>query len=200
MQIARRPLGQLRLGLLEQRTAFDETATVSVDDRSLLSQPWTPLDIVAQRPISAPSRRNALDKELMLQVNTYVAASPIEGVGVFTAEPIAKGQIVWSFDPLFDRLISMADYERAKPQVRDFLDKYAYPSPDQPGFVVYESDNGRFMNHTSTPNLDFSDHGGARALRDIAAGEELTCNYADFFPEFELMPGGEEIVAGLAQD
>lgn len=133
----------------------------------------------------------------MMQVTTYVAASLIEGVGVFTAEPIAKGQVVWSFDLLFDRLIPVADYENARPLVRDFLDKYAYPSPDQPGFLVYETDNGRFMNHVDTPNLDFSDLGGARALRNIAAGEELTCNYADFYPEFELMPGGDEIVATL---
>lgn len=136
----------------------------------------------------------------MMQVHTYVAASSIEGVGVFTAEPIARGQMVWSFDPLFDRLIPVADYENARPLVKDFLDKYSYPSPDRPGFLVYETDNGRFMNHIDTPNLDFSDSGGARALRDIQAGEELTCNYADFYPQFELMPGGEEIVASLAAD
>jgi uncharacterized protein len=127
----------------------------------------------------------------MMQVNTYVAASPIEGVGVFTAEPIVKGQIVWCFDPLFDRLIPVADYEHARPLVKDFLDKYAYPSPDNPGYLVYETDNGRFMNHFTTPNLDFSDD-VAKALRDIAAGEELTCNYADFYPEYVLMPSGEE--------
>lgn len=136
----------------------------------------------------------------MMQVHTYVAASSIEGVGVFTAEPIARGQMVWSFDPLFDRLIPVADYENARPLVKDFLDKYSYPSPDRPSFLVYETDNGRFMNHIDTPNLDFSDSGGARALRDIQAGEELTCNYADFYPQFELMPGGEEIVASLAAD
>jgi SET domain-containing protein len=136
----------------------------------------------------------------MMQVHTFVAASPIEGVGVFTAEPIARGQVVWSFDPMFDRLIPVADYENARPLVRDFLDKYSYPSPDKPGFLVYETDNGRFMNHIETPNLDFSDNGGATALRDIAPGEELTCNYADFYPQFELMPGGEEIVAGRSAE
>ncbi|WP_442581527.1 SET domain-containing protein [Mesorhizobium sp. ASY16-5R] len=131
----------------------------------------------------------------MMQVHTYVAASGIEGVGVFTAEPIRKGAVVWAFDELFDRLIPIDEYEQARPLIKDFLDKYSYPSPDHPGFLVYETDNGRFMNHTDTPNLDFSDFGGARALRDIAAGEELTCNYGDFYPHFELMPGGAEVVA-----
>lgn len=135
----------------------------------------------------------------MMLVNTFVAASEIEGVGVFTAEPISKGMVVWSFDPLFDRLIPIEDYETARPLVKDFLDKYSYPSPDRPGYLVYETDNGRFMNHTDTPNLDFSDFGGATALRDIAAGEELTCNYGDFYPHFELMPGGAETVAKAAE-
>ena len=125
----------------------------------------------------------------MMLVNTFVAASEIEGVGIFTAEPISKGTVVWSFNPMFDRLIPVADYELALPQVRDFLDKYSYPWSDKPGFLIYETDNGRFMNHSNAPNFDFSELGGSKALRDIAAGEELTCNYADFYPNFELMPG-----------
>jgi uncharacterized protein len=137
------------------------------------------------------------EERRMLLVNSYVAASNIEGVGVFTAEPITKGQKVWAFDAMFDRLIPTPEYEQSRPLVKDFLDKYAYPSPDKPGFIVYETDNGRFMNHTETPNLDFSDAGGAIALRDIAAGEELTCNYGDFYPAFEMMPGGDEMVAAI---
>ena len=125
----------------------------------------------------------------MMLVKTFVAASAIEGVGVFTAEPISKGTVTWSFDPMFDRLIPLADYNSAQPLMRDFLDKYCYPWSDKPGFLIFETDNGRFMNHSEMPNLDFSESGGSRALRDIAAGEELTCNYADFDPDFELMPG-----------
>ena len=112
----------------------------------------------------------------MMLVNTFVAASKIEGVGIFTAEPISKGTVVWSFDPMFDRLIPVADYESARPLVRTFLDKYSYPWSAKPGFLVFETDNGRFMNHSETPNLDFSELGGGKALRDIAVGEELTCN------------------------
>lgn len=133
----------------------------------------------------------------MMQVRTYVAASLIEGVGVFAAEPICKGQIVWSFDPAFDRLIPFAEYEQAGPLVKELLDKYAYPSPDQPEFLVYETDNGRFMNHLPTPNLDFSEDGGARALRDIAAGEELTCNYGEFYTGFEAILDGEKVPAAF---
>jgi len=124
----------------------------------------------------------------MLLVNTYVGPSSIEGIGVFAAEPIAKGAQIWRLEPRFDRLIPVEEYEAAPSHLRNLLDRYAYPSPDKPGFIVYEVDNGRFMNHSETPNTDFSDTGGAVTLRDIAAGEELTCNYGDFYSGYELLP------------
>ncbi|MGE0500754.1 MAG: SET domain-containing protein [Rhizobiaceae bacterium] len=124
----------------------------------------------------------------MLLVRSYVAPSAIEGIGVFAAEPIAKGAPIWRLNPDFDRLIATEKYEIAEPFLKDFLDRYAYPSPDKPGFLVYEVDNGRFMNHSETPNTDFTQFGGAFALRDIGAGEEITCNYADFHEGYELLP------------
>lgn len=124
----------------------------------------------------------------MLLVRTYVAASAIEGVGVFAAEPIRAGTSIWRLEPGFDRLVAQADYEAAAPVLRELLDRYAYPSPDQPGFIVYEVDNGRFMNHAAEPNTDFSVPTGGTARRDIAAGEELTCDYGEFYGEFELLP------------
>lgn len=128
----------------------------------------------------------------MLLINTYVGPSEVEGVGVFAAETVKKGAVIWRFEPSFDRLIPMEDYLNAPPFLKDLLDRYAYPSPDNPDYIVYEVDNGRFMNHSETPNTDFSEFGGARALRDIAPGEELTCNYADFFADYELLPNGAE--------
>lgn len=120
----------------------------------------------------------------MLLIRTYVAQSAIEGVGVFAAEPIRKGASIWRLDPDFDRLIPMEKYEAAPPHLKELLDRYAYPSPDRPGFMVYEVDNGRFMNHAELPNTDFSQYGGATATRDIAAGEEITCDYGEFFEDF----------------
>lgn len=124
----------------------------------------------------------------MLLVRTYVAQSAIEGVGVFAAEPIPAGTPIWRLEPALDRLIPTADYESAGPVLRELLDRYSYPSPDHPGFLVYEVDNGRFMNHADAPNTDFSAPAGGTALRAIAAGEELTCDYGQFYNAFELMP------------
>ncbi|MFN0024546.1 MAG: SET domain-containing protein [Parvularculaceae bacterium] len=124
----------------------------------------------------------------MFLVTTYIAKSDVEGVGVFTAEAIAKGQIISRFDPLFDRLIPRDAYENAPPYLKALLDRYAFPHPDNPGLIVYEVDNSRFMNHSSAGNTDYSNFAAGVALRDIAPGEELTCDYTTFFAQYELLP------------
>jgi len=125
----------------------------------------------------------------MLLVSTYVAASKIEGVGVFAGAAIAKGTLIWRLNPDFDRLVPADSYAGLPGVMKELIDRYAYPSPDKPGYLVYEVDNGRFMNHSDTPNTDFSEFGGGFAKRDIAAGEELTCDYSQFYDGFELQPG-----------
>jgi hypothetical protein len=121
-------------------------------------------------------------------VSTFIAPSPIEGVGVFTAEPIGKGAVISRFDPGFDRLIPTKDYLAAPPYLKSLLDRYAFPHPKMPEFIVFEVDNSRFMNHALDANTDYSDFAAGVALRDIAAGEELTCDYNTFFKQFELLP------------
>lgn len=121
----------------------------------------------------------------MLLVKTYIAASAIEGVGVFAAQPIRKGETIWRLEPDFDRLIPVDAYDAMSGTMKDLMGRYAYPSPDKPGFLVYEVDNGRFMNHSDKPNTDFSFHRGGKAKMDIEAGEELTCDYREFHRDFE---------------
>ena len=123
----------------------------------------------------------------MFIISTYVAPSALEGVGVFTAEPILKGAVISKFDPEFDRLIMRPDYENAPPPLKSLLDRYAFPHPDNLDLIVYEVDNSRFMNHSEQPNTDYSNFAAGVALRDIGAGEELTCNYNDFFSQYELL-------------
>jgi SET domain-containing protein len=124
----------------------------------------------------------------MLLVSTYIAASKIDGVGVFAAEPIKTGSQIWRFDATFDLLIPTEKYLSSPPYLKQHLDRYGYPSPNHLGFIVYEADNGRFMNHSEKPNTDFSGASGGKAVREIVAGEELTCNYGDFFEDYELIP------------
>jgi len=68
--------------------------------------------------------------------------------------------------------------------MQDFIARYAYPHLEIPGVMIVDSDNGRFMNHSLTPNTDFRIFDKGYALTDIAQGEELTCNYHEFDPAF----------------
>ena len=53
---------------------------------------------------------------------------------------------------------------------------------DSGALCINPNDNGRFTNHSATPNVGACvDHSvDSYALRDIAEGEELTCDYAGF--------------------
>ncbi len=105
----------------------------------------------------------------MLTVSTYVAPSAIEGLGVFAGEFIERGRLMWSLNPKFDIFIYRGEIEELPPHMQDFIARYCYPHLEMPGVVVVDSDNGRFMNHSLTPNTDFRIFDKGYALVDIAA-------------------------------
>ena len=132
----------------------------------------------------------------MLLVKTYLAPSPIHGVGVFAAEPIAKGQEVSRFVPGFDSICLPLQYAQLPPLAQNFLRCYGFPlellasqlgrpEDELRGGWALEVDNMRFCNHSAAPNL--SADGPVRALRDIAAGEELFQCYFEYNPGYEFL-------------
>ncbi len=121
----------------------------------------------------------------MMLVRTYLSNSSIEGIGVFAADPIRKGDLIWRLDPKFDVLFSEGDVAGWPLHMDDFIQRYCYRHRDMPDTWVLELDNGRFMNHAEAPNANFEEFYSGYALRDIAAGEELTCNYFDFDVDFK---------------
>lgn len=125
----------------------------------------------------------------MMIVPTYVGPSEIEGVGVFAADPISAGTAIWTLDERFDHLFNTGEIETLAPLLRQFIARYGYPHMTREGITVVEFDNGRFMNHSPRPNTDFTDANVGWARRDIAAGEELTCDYGEFDPSFTMEPG-----------
>jgi SET domain-containing protein len=124
----------------------------------------------------------------MMLVDTSVAPNPIEGVGIFAGQAIAAGTCIWKFDARFDRLLGEADLADLSEPSRRFIERYAYPLMTDARLLVLESDNGRFMNHSVTPNTDFRDTQFGYAIADIAAGSEITCDYGEFDPGFEMQP------------
>ena len=114
----------------------------------------------------------------MLRVRTYLAPSEIEGIGLFAAEPIPRGTLIWSFNPSFDMKVDLRQVPDDDVYVRETLMRYGYQPSEEPVYILC-GDNARFMNHSATPNAD--DVGDITIARvDIAAGEEITCNYAKF--------------------
>ncbi|CAM3693611.1 SET domain-containing protein [Litorimonas haliclonae] len=124
----------------------------------------------------------------MMLIRSFVAPSGIEGVRVFAAENIKKGDVVWKLDTKFDRLVETDQMKEFPPHMQEFMTRYAYPLHDQPKTLVLEADNGRFMNHSHNPNSDFKEIVVGYATRDIAEGEEILCDYSEFVPSHELLP------------
>jgi hypothetical protein len=101
---------------------------------------------------------------------------------LFAAEPIAKGTVVWRRHPAIDVLLSGVDVGSLAPAAREQIEKYTYLDRVL-GRLVLCGDDARFFKHSGAPNcLDFPDETGGTtvAARDIAAGEELTSDYAAF--------------------
>jgi uncharacterized protein len=118
----------------------------------------------------------------MLRVRTYVASSLIEGIGLFAAEPIPRGTLIWKFDQKLDTKLDLRDVSDGETLVKEWILRYGYQPTEEPVYILC-GDNARFMNHAPEPNCD--DVGDLTIARvDIAEGEEITCNYGAFDRRF----------------
>ncbi len=121
----------------------------------------------------------------MLLVKTYLAESGIHGIGLFAAQRIRKGTVVWRLDPTLDLELTEAQIEALAPHARDQIRKYTYLDLVRGSYVLC-GDDARFFNHSDEPNChDFpaADGGTTVAARDIDEGEELTSDYSSFDAE-----------------
>ncbi len=117
----------------------------------------------------------------MLCVATYLAPSPIHGTGLFAAVPIAAGEEVWRLDVAFDVAVDEVALARLDTVAQLQVQRYAYVDPVRRARILC-ADDARFFNHADDANCGDAPGGdGSRtvALRDIAAGEELTWDYRE---------------------
>ena len=119
----------------------------------------------------------------MLLIPARVQPSAIHGLGVFAAAFVPRGTPIWRFEPGFDRAFTPAQFAALPELAQAHLRQHAYP--DLPaGNWILSGDLTIFMNHASPPNTGAPPDAPLPlttvALRDIAAGEELTCDYYAF--------------------
>jgi uncharacterized protein len=123
----------------------------------------------------------------MMIIETYLAPSPLHGLGVFAAEPVASGQVVSRYMPPFDVQYPAELLAALSAAEQKYLRHFSYRSKFT-GLYVLTGDHDRYMNHSPVPNVAMNPDGSANnlALRSIARGEELTCDYRTFDAEWQL--------------
>lgn len=122
----------------------------------------------------------------MFLVPVRLDRSPIHGFGVFAVEPLPAGTLVWEFTEGVDYRIPADAVMRCPEPWRSELLRYAYR--DAGGEYILCGDAARFMNHSEDPSCVDSDPLFTRARRDIAIGEELTCDYRTFDMDWQDDP------------
>lgn len=120
----------------------------------------------------------------MLVIPTYIERSEIDGLGLFAASNIESGSITWYLDPsidlvmskeLFNTIISVVE----DPEQKERLTKWSYTRNED---IIFCVDNAKFINHSNSPNIKCEGQYDV-AIRDIAKGEEITCDYRQFEDE-----------------
>jgi hypothetical protein len=99
---------------------------------------------------------------------------PVIGYGVFASRLIPKGTITWVRDEL-DQTFRPDRFARSPPVYRELIERYSFI--DKLGDYVLCWDHARFVNHACEASCLSPGYGFEIAVRDIAAGEELTDDY-----------------------
>lgn len=114
----------------------------------------------------------------------YVTGNAVNGFGICAVQSIRAGETIWQGEERAQRLTTLSHVEASwSPEEQETFRRYAYPLSDEL-YILWETDPREWApeNHSCDPNTAF--HGlDVVALRDIAAGEELTLDYAAFYNE-----------------
>lgn len=116
-------------------------------------------------------------------VETQVKPSPIAGLGLFAAQRIPKGTIVFRWVAGFDLLWTMEQFNAFPELARKTLYRFGWRHGD--GWRA-SYDESRYTNHSKMhQNITWDPTQDASvALRDIEVGEEILEDYEEFDPEF----------------
>ena len=111
---------------------------------------------------------------MMHPATTLDFVSAEVGVGVVATEDLPAGTIVWVRDSL-DRALSQFELDGLPSMQRRALRRHAW---SEGGSWYLTWDHGRYTNHSCAPNCAGLDGEFDVAIADIAAGEQITDDYA----------------------
>jgi hypothetical protein len=100
--------------------------------------------------------------------------SPEVGYGVFAVKPIPRGTVTWILCN-FDMVFTPGEVAALPAPYQPIMEKYAYT--DAEGNQVLCWDHGRYVNHSCDPAILGVGRDFEVAVRDVAPGEEITCEY-----------------------
>jgi hypothetical protein len=101
--------------------------------------------------------------------------SPEKGFGVVATADIPRGTLVWCHCAL-DIVLTPEKVTSLPAAYHEIINIWSYGDPS--GNSVLCWDNARFINHSCSPAMMGVGDDLEVAVRDIFAGEELTCDYA----------------------
>jgi hypothetical protein len=126
-----------------------------------------------ERPRAQRKKCRALSLHMGLTVRGKVRRSRTHGRGLVADQDIARGEVVWRFDPRVDRVVR--DLTTAPERYWRFR-HFAYYDKALREWV-YSTDKSKWMNHASRPNTAIRSDGSLVARRRIRRGGEITTNY-----------------------
>lgn len=96
------------------------------------------------------------------------------GHGVVATRPIPRGTLVWTLCA-FDIVLTPARLRALPEAYQRIAATYGYV--DRHGDTVLCWDLGRYVNHACNPSMLSVGHANEVCVRDLAPGDELTCDY-----------------------
>lgn len=116
----------------------------------------------------------------MLIIDTYLNDSQGKGFGLFSRNPILKGDVYWIRDLSFDRIFDPKQMQNFDSKTISFIQYYGFKEATGNWYLCV--DNARFCNHSDKANTinEFDKKGELLrciASKDIEAGEEIVCDY-----------------------
>jgi uncharacterized protein len=135
----------------------------------------------ARNPVAVRAAKGKLPR--MMLIRTRVASSAIHGLGLFTVDPVPRGTPVWRFAPGYEFVVTPEQFAALPAAAQEHTRWFGYLEPGTGNFLR-SGDHACFMNHSPAPNTGAPAGATAPvttvALRDLPAGEELTCDYRAF--------------------